>query len=386
MRRGGIWGKRKTTMVTMDDIKQKFLAPIGRNLAFVFIVLILGFTGYSVMNIAEYKGVFSEQPDDLPNTAEALKANADDVQKVSVVIDYPHFKVTGSLIQDHKTLGMWSQAGDAHQGDVAVEMKVDLRGVYDFDSKNVSKSDCEAIRDNTPSWSDNWHKLVPGCGFIDNADINGTIVKFAGDAYSPENDADFYQDCYEQMKMYNDLQSVLFWVWLVFLVGYGTALFMQRKNRKSESTFTGGVGEQLVGVIFVMIMLLVYIILFSMLVNSGHKLYGSKNTCFMKTINTAIAGATYGDDDTSVAAYKWDDLKKYNKGEMFGPADGTPALKVQNITADHSYGEDKKAARFDVTILALSCVAFISTLINALMSNCALFDGTRGGFSDGFIM
>ena len=250
----------------------------------------------------------------------------------------------------------------------------------------MSKSDCEAIRDNTPSWSDNWHKLVPGCGFIDDDDIDGTFVKFAGDAYSPENDADFYQDCYEQMKMYNDLQSVLFWVWLVFLVGYGTALFMQRKNRKSESTFTGGVGEQLVGVIFVMIMLLVYIILFSMLVNSGHKLYGSKNTCFMKTINTAIAGATYGGDDTSVAAYKWDDLKKYNKGEMFGPADGTPALKVQNITADYSYGEDKKAAGFDVAILALSCVAFISTLINALMSNCALLDATRGGFSDGFIM
>lgn len=367
---------------------------IGKNVAFFCIFFMVIFTGISLMNIAEYKGVFTFQPSDLPKTAADLKANTGGIQKVSVVIDYPYFTVTGALLQDYKKLGMWSEAGDAHHGDVSFEMNVDLRGVYDHDSTNMSKADCEAIRDDTPAWSDNWHKLVPGCGQIvkHDDDTAGTAVKFADAAYSPEDDADFYKECYKQMKTYNDLQAVLFWVWVVFILGYSMALYMQSKNRKSENTFTGGVAEQLFGTIFVIIMLLMYIILFSMIIDSGNTLDGSKNTCFIKTVNTAIAGATYTDptdtsETASVAAYDWGKLKKYDEGDMFGEGDDAiPTLKPHNMTKDANYGKDNKAFWFDVTSLVLACVAFIVTIYKAATGNGALITNVSGGFSDGFIM
>jgi len=350
------------------------------------------FTGVSLMNIAEYKGVFTFQPSHLPNTAADLKANTGGIQKVSVVIDYPYFTVTGALLQDYKKLGMWSEAGDAHHGDVSFEMNVDLRGVYDHDSKNMSKADCEAIRDDTPAWSDNWHKLVPGCGQIVKNDDGtpGTAVKFADDAYSPENNTDFYKECYKEMKTYNDLQAVLFWVWVVFILGYSMALYMQATNRKSGSggAFIGGT-YQFIGTIFVLIMLLMYIVLFSMIIDSGNKLDGSKNTCFMKTINTAIAGATYDKDGAavSVAAYDWGKLKEYDEGDMFGEGDDAiPTLKPHNMTKDANYGKDNKAFGFDVTSLVLACVAFIATCVNAYQLNGALISGVSAEFSDGFIM
>ena len=377
-------------MITKEGT-MNVLRWIGKNVAFGCIFFMLIFTGYSIMNIAEYKGVFTLQPSDLPNTAAGLKANADDIQKVLVVIDYPHLKMTGSRLEEYKTLGMWSEAGDALHGDVAVELNVDLRGVYDHDSKNMSKTKCKAIRDGTPSWSDNWHKLVPGCGqVVEDVDDTGDFVTLGADAYSPKDDADFYKECYKQMKTYNDLQAVLFWVWVVFILGYSMALYMQATNRKSNNLAFVAVTYQKIGTIFVMIMLLMYIVILSMIVDSGYKLYGSKNTCFMKTINTAIAGATYNNDDgdaVSVAAYDWGKLKKYDEGKMFGEGDNAiPTLKPHNMTKDADYGGDKKAVGFDVATLALSCVAFFATCVNAYQKNGALISGVSGGFSDGFIM
>jgi len=372
---------------------------IGKNVAFFCIFFMLIFTGISLMNIAEYKGVFTFQPSHLPNTAADLKANTGGIQKVSVVIDYPYFTVTGALLQDYKKLGMWSEAGDAHHGDVSFEMNVDLRGVYDHDSTNMSKADCEAIRDDTPAWSDNWHKLVPGCGQIGLDDgTDGTAVKFAAAAYSPEDDADFYQDCYKHMKTYNDLQAVLFWVWVVFILGYSMALYMQATNRASQTSLyddktARSFNSQFIGTIFVLIMLLMYIVLFSMIIDSGSTLDGSKNKCFIKTVNTAIAGATYTDPANnsnaavSVAAYDWGKLKEYDEGDMFGEGDDAiPTLKPHNMTKDANYGKDNKAFGFDVTSLVLACVAFIVTIYKAATGDGALITTVSGGFSDGFIM